>query len=192
VLAAGGLQMAKHVCPFWMGYLLLNPLRKLLENPDKLLGPFVCPGMTVLEPGCAMGFFTLPLARMVGPSGRVIAVDIQAGMLAVLARRAGKAGLSERIEIRPASAEGLGVGDLNHSVDFAAALHVVHEIPNPGTFFDQVRQVLKPGGRLLVVEPKGHVSAKEFNEVLRLSEDTGFTIETDFLDIEKRKLLLST
>ena len=69
--------MAKHVCPFFMGYLLLNPLRKLLENPDRLLGPFVRPGMTVLEPGCAMGFFTLPLARMVGATGRVIAVDIQ-------------------------------------------------------------------------------------------------------------------
>jgi ubiquinone/menaquinone biosynthesis C-methylase UbiE len=183
--------MAKHVCPFWLGYLLLNPLRKLLENPDKLLGPYVRPGMTVLEPGCAMGFFTLPLARMVGPAGRVIAVDVQPGMLAVLSRRAGKAGLSERIEMRPASPESLGVGDLNHSVDFAVALHVVHEMPNPGAFFDQVRQTLKPGGRCLVVEPKGHVPAEEFNQMVALSEHAGFTIDTDFLDIRKRKLLLT-
>jgi ubiquinone/menaquinone biosynthesis C-methylase UbiE len=184
--------MAGHVCPFWLGYLLLNPLRKLLENPEKLLGPFVRSGMTVLEPGCAMGYFTLPLARMLGPTGRVIAVDIQPGMLSVLERRAGKAGLSERIEIRPALPTGLGVEDLDSCVDFAAALHVVHEIPNPGAFFDQVRQALKPGGRFLVVEPKGHVSAEEFNQMVALSEHVGFAIDTGYLDIRKRKLLLTS
>lgn len=182
--------MAKHVCPFWLGYLLLNPLRRLLENPDKLLGTFVHPGMTVLEPGCAMGFFTLPLARMVGPTGRVIAVDIQPGMLAVLARRAGRAGLLERIEIRPASPESLGIGDIGHSVDFAAALHVVHEMPNSRAFFDEVRCVLKPGGRLLVVEPRGHVSAEKFNQMAAIAKQAGFTIDTEYPGIEKRKLLL--
>ena len=62
--------MAEHLCPPWVGYLLLNPLRRLLENPDKMLGQFVQDGMVVLEPGCGMGYFTLPLARMVGPEGR--------------------------------------------------------------------------------------------------------------------------
>jgi ubiquinone/menaquinone biosynthesis C-methylase UbiE len=183
--------MAKHVCPFWLGYLLLNPLRKLLENPETLLGPFVRPGMTVLEPGCALGYFTLPLARMVGPLGRVIAVDIQPRMLAVLARRAHKAGLSEPIETRVASPSGLGVGDLKHCVDFAAALHVVHEMPDPGGFFDEIHQALKPGGRLLVVEPKGHVSKEAFNQTVELAEHAGFTIDTDFSAIGKRRLLLT-
>jgi ubiquinone/menaquinone biosynthesis C-methylase UbiE len=184
--------MAGHVCPFWLGYLLLNPLRKLLENPERLLGTFVRSGMTVLEPGCAMGFFTLPMARMVGASGRVIAVDVQPGMLSVLSRRAGKAGLSERIEIRTATAAGLGVEDLSHSVDFAAALHVVHEIPDPGAFFDQVRQALKPGGRLLVIEPRGHVSTAAFSRTVTLSEQSGLIIDTDYLDIRRRRLLLSS
>ena len=62
--------MADHVCPPWVGYFLLNPLRKLVESPSKLFNPFVREGMVVLEPGCAMGFFTLPLARMVGPAGK--------------------------------------------------------------------------------------------------------------------------
>ena len=52
--------MADHVCPPWMGRLLLNPLRKLVESPKKIFAPFVKEGMVVLEPGCAMGFFTLP------------------------------------------------------------------------------------------------------------------------------------
>jgi ubiquinone/menaquinone biosynthesis C-methylase UbiE len=189
--AREGLPMAKHVCPFWVGYLLLSPLRKYLENPDKLLGPFVRPGMTVLEPGCAMGFFTLPLARMVGPAGRVVAVDIQPRMLSALSRRADKFGLSDRIEVRLASTEGLGTEDLARSVDFAAALHVVHEMPNPGAFLDQVRQTLKPGGRFLIVEPKGHVSVSEFDQMVTLAGHAGFTVDSDFLDIRKRKLLLA-
>jgi ubiquinone/menaquinone biosynthesis C-methylase UbiE len=182
--------MADHVCPFWVGYLLLSPLRKLLEHPDKLLGPFVRPGMTVLEPGCAMGFFTLPLARLVGPAGRVIAVDIQPGMLAVLARRARKAGLAERIEIRRSQQDSLGIGDLGHSADFAAAIHVVHEMPGQDVFFAQVRQALKPGGRLLVIEPKGHVSVEDFARMASIAESAGFVRDADFSDLKKRKLLL--
>ena len=90
--------MADRVCPHWVGYLLINPLRKLFENPNKILGPFVQEGMIVLEPGCGMGYFTLPLARMVGPKGRIVAVDIQPKMLSGLRRRAQKAGLLSRIE----------------------------------------------------------------------------------------------
>ena len=69
--------MAHGVCPFWVGYLLLSPLRKLFESPDRILGPFVTEGMMVLEPGCGMGYFTLPLARMVGAKGKVVALEIQ-------------------------------------------------------------------------------------------------------------------
>ena len=68
--------MADRVCPHWVGYLLINPLRKLFENPNKILGPFVQEGMIVLEPGCGMGYFSLPLARMVGPKGRVVGIDV--------------------------------------------------------------------------------------------------------------------
>ncbi|MBW1851713.1 MAG: methyltransferase domain-containing protein [Deltaproteobacteria bacterium] len=121
--------MAKRICPNWVGYIfLLNPLRKLLENPDKILGRFVREGMIVLEPGCAMGYFTLPLARMVGPQGRVVAVEIQANMLSVLGRRARKAGLLDRMDLRHIGEGGLGVEDLSGKVDFAAALHMVHEV----------------------------------------------------------------
>ena len=182
--------MVDHVCPVWVGYLLLSPLRKWFENPQKMLGPFVRPGMTVLEPGCAMGFFTLPLARMVGPEGRVIAVDIQPNMLAVLARRAGKAGLAGRIEVREARPDTLGIADLKDAVDFAAAIHMVHEMPNPDRFFKEVRWVLKPGGRLLVTEPKGHVSLIKFNKMIAVAEGAGFNSVSEYSNAAKRKLLL--
>ena len=166
--------MAGRVCPFWIGYFLINPIRKLLENPDKMLDRFVREGMIVLEPGCGMGYFTLPLARMVGPSGRVVAVDLQQKMLSVLSRRARKAGLLDRIELRRVNADGLGVEDLAGEVDFAAAIHVVHEMPDQSSFFTCIMKVLKPGGNLLVIEPRGHVSQDKFTQTLAAAEVAGF------------------
>lgn len=169
--------MADRVCPPWIGYFLINPLRKLLENPNKILGPFVVEGMTVLEAGCGMGYFTLPLARMVGPDGRVVAVDIQPKMLSVLERRARKAGLMDRIVLHRPDGDGMGVEDLSGAVDFAAALHVVHEVPDQSIFFTEVRQALKPGGMLLFVEPKGHVSQERFDSSVAVAEKAGFRKE---------------
>ena len=167
--------MATHVCPTWVGYIfLLNPLRNWLENPQKLLGPLLSPGMTVLEPGPAMGFFTLPLARMVGPQGRVVAVDIQEKMLDRLRQRVAKAGLSDRVQTRLAGEGSLGVEDLGASVDLALAIHVVHEIPDQESFFRQIHQALRHGGCFLIVEPKGHVGAKDFARSLELAREVGF------------------
>ena len=85
--------MAHFVCPWFMGYVLICPLRKLWLNPRKLLIPYVRPGMTVLDVGCAMGFFSLPMAEMVRPEGRVVCVDLQEKMVRKLKRRAEKQGL---------------------------------------------------------------------------------------------------
>ncbi len=67
--------MSARVCPWWLGWLLASPVRKLFHDPARIVAPHVQEGMTVLEPGPGMGFFTLELARRVGPAGRVIAVD---------------------------------------------------------------------------------------------------------------------
>ena len=166
--------MAAHVCPVWVGYFLLNPLRGWLENPQKILTPLVSPGMTVLEAGCAMGFFTLPLARMVGPQGRVVAVDLQKKMLDKLSRRAHNAGLEPLIQTRLAQEGSLGVEDLAGSVDLAVAIHVVHEVPDQKSFFSQLFSALKRGGKLLVKEPKGHVSHQDFEATVKLAQEVGF------------------
>lgn len=156
--------MQDHICPPWVGRLLLSPLRRLVENPSRIFAPFVRDGMVVLEPGCAMGYFTLPLARMVGTRGRVVAVDIQPRMLAVLERRARRAGLVGRIEIREAGADGLGVDDLAGSADFCPVIHVAHEVPDQNRFFAQIATTLKPGGRALLIEPRWHVTDHEFEQ----------------------------
>lgn len=166
----------QHVCPWWMGYLLANPLRRLQHDPAGLLAPYVGEGMIVLEPGPGMGFFTLELARRVGAAGRVVAVDIQPRMLAALRRRAGKAGLSGRIETRQAIPDSLGIDDLAGSVDFVLAFAVVHEMPDAGAFFAEVARALKPGGALLVAEPAGHVGAAAFEAELRAAAASGFSV----------------
>ena len=166
--------MAKHVCPFWVGYLLASPIRKLFENPRRLLAPYVREGMQVLDIGCAMGFFSLPLAEMVGSTGRVICVDVQDRMLSVLEKRARKAGFCERIKTRACPEQTLALDDLREQIDFALASAVVHEIPHPRRFFSELCAVIKPAGLLLVREPKGHVSKDAFEMTIVLAEETGF------------------
>jgi SAM-dependent methyltransferase len=183
--------MAERVCPPIIGYFLLNPLRRLLEPPGKMLGPFVREGMTVLEPGPAMGYFTLPLARMVGAGGKVIAVDVQQRMLDVLMKRARRAGLADRITPRLVDGDGLGLGDLAGQVDFAAAIHVVHEVPDPARFFAQVFAALRPGGILLVIEPRGHVEPEAFERSLGLAEQAGFTRSDSLWKLRGRHAVLS-
>jgi ubiquinone/menaquinone biosynthesis C-methylase UbiE len=145
-----------------------------VENPEKLLGPYVQTGMVVLEPGCAMGYFTLPLARMVGPEGRVVVVEVQSRMLKVLERRARRAGLLDRIERRLADGNGMELNDLAGTVDFVAAIHVVHEVPDQARFFTELHAALKLGGRMLVQEPKGHVKPDDFERSLALAREAGF------------------
>jgi ubiquinone/menaquinone biosynthesis C-methylase UbiE len=162
-----------HVCPWWLGPVLASPVRRLVHDPAKILGPHVRPGMTVLEVGPGMGFFTLELARLVGPDGRVVAVDVQEKMLAGLRRRAERAGIAGLVELRRAAPERLGVDDLAGKVDLVIAFAVVHEMPDAGRFFEEVRPLLAPGGKVLLAEPSGHVSAGAFAETLGTAEAAG-------------------
>jgi len=164
------------VCPWYVGYLLVNPFRRLWHDPRTILGPHLAAGMTVLEPGPGMGFFTLEMARWVGPTGRVIAVDIQPKMLARLRRRAENARLLDRIDIRPAQRDRLGIDDLEGKVDFVLVFAVVHELPDVPGFFRELRRVVKTGAKILVAEPWLHVSAGHFAATLQTAEDAGFQV----------------
>lgn len=132
--------------------------------------------MTILEPGPGMGFFTLEMARLVGPAGRIIAIDIQPQMLERLRRRAAKAGVLDWIDIRQAQRERMGIDDLRGKVDFVLAFAVVHELPDAFRFFQEARFALKPGGRHLLAEPRFHVSADDFNATLRVAERAGLRV----------------
>ncbi len=166
--------MAEHVCPVWAGYFMASQFRKLLQNPSTILAPYVKPGMTVLDFGSAMGFFSLPMARMVGPGGKVICVDLQPKMLEMLARRAARAGVSDRIETHVCSADSLCWNERDASLDFALAFAALHEAPDQARCLRELYQLLKPSAPLLLAEPGKHVTASEFGQSVAAARDTGF------------------
>lgn len=130
--------------------------------------------MTVVEPGCGMGFFTLPLARLVGPTGKVVCVDLQPRMIDGLRRRARRAGLSERIHALVCTEDDAGLGAFGGAADLAVAIHMLHEVPDASRLLAQLHAALRPGGLLLVVEPKGHVTPDDLAQTLALAAAVGF------------------
>ena len=164
---------ARHVCPVWIAHLLASPVRRWFEDPDRILGPIVRPGDLALDIGCALGFFTLPLARLVGPQGRVICVDVQQDMLTGLQRRLHKKGLDARVEARLCAETELPLDDLAGRVDVALVVHMVHEVPEPRALFEKLAGAMKPGGNVVFAEPRGHVTAEAFAASLELARQAG-------------------
>lgn len=167
-----------HICPWWLGYFLISPIRKFIHDPHSLLVPYIKEGMTVLEIGPGMGFFSLPLARLVGKKGKVVCVDVQEKMLRQLNRRGTKAGLQDRIVTVLASEDSLRLAPFEGSVDFTLAFAVVHEIPDQNRLLEETYRAMKPGSRLLVSEPKGHVTEDAFNKTIAIALAKGFKVET--------------
>lgn len=166
-------QTNDRVCPWWLCWSFDNHLRRLIHDPKRILKPHVTSGMRVVDIGCGMGHFTLGLARLVGPKGKVVAVDLQEKMLAALEKRAREAGLAGRIILHRCRPDRLGVEE---PADFVLAFWMVHEVTDKPLFFDQVSALLKPGGRLLLVEPKLHVTRKGFAQTVALCRGAGFRL----------------
>ncbi len=116
-----------------------------------------------------MGFFTLELARRVGASGRVVAVDIQPKMIEGLKRRAARAGLLKRVDARLVQPNTMGLDGLEGAVDFVLAFAVVHELPDAGAFFAGAARTMKPDANVLLAEPAGQVNAEEFDAELKMA-----------------------
>lgn len=166
--------MRHRVCPWWLGYLLASPLRRLWENPEEVLRPYIKEGMNVLDVGCGMGFFSLPMAKMVGGRGRVMCVDLQEKMIRGLIRRAEKAELAERIDARTCNQNSLELNDIAGRIDFALAYALAHEVPDKERLFSEIYATLKPSGRFLLAEPRGHVSKLEFDKTVSAAQSAGF------------------
>ncbi|NWF88493.1 MAG: class I SAM-dependent methyltransferase [Ignavibacteriaceae bacterium] len=171
------------VCPVERANSLDNKFRKWLQNPKKILMPYIKEGMAVLDIGCGPGFFTIEIAKMVGEKGRVLAVDIQVGMLQKVSSKIKGTELEKRIKLIQSESDKINVTD---KVDFILAFWMVHEVPDKNSFFKELYIVLKETGQFLVVEPKHfHVSKKEFELTLKTAKENGFKI------MQGPKLLLS-
>ncbi len=163
----------EHVCPWWACYLFDNPVRKLFHDPYKMLSPYVKEGFTVIDIGPGMGYFTIPLLRLVGKDGRVIAVDIQEKMLAVLRRRAIKAGVDANLITHLSKPNDFG---LKKKADFIVAFWMLHEVTDKIRFLKHVKKLMKRFARVLIVEPRLHVTKTAFDRTIQLAEESGLKI----------------
>lgn len=164
----------KHVCPWWLCFTFDNWLRRRIHHPEKILGSYVREGDQVLDIGSGMGYFTIPLARMVGDKGQVIAIDVQEKMLEKVRSRAERAGMAHRIQFRLLAGEKI---NLDQPADFALVFWMVHEVENQQQFFNNIFSLLKPGGLLFMAEPILHVSPSGFQEIVDIAADSGFRIK---------------
>lgn len=159
-----------HLCPVERAGHLDTKIRRWVQNPRKIVGPYLKEGMTVLEVGCGPGFFTLDMADMVGKTGRVIACDLQEGMLHKVRDKVQGTDLEGHITLHRCDHDCIGVSE---PVDFVLAFYMVHEVPDQGAFFREIHSVLKPGGLALVVEPPFHVSKSAFEKTVDHARSVG-------------------
>jgi len=168
------METKQHVCPVWVGYLMASPLRKLQQDPQKILAPYITPGMKILELGPAMGYFSLPMAKMTGEKGKVYCIDIQENMLNKLENRAKRKGLNGNIETRLASPDSMNINDLKAKIDFTLLAYVVHEVPDKKKLFTELHEAMKKDAKILFLEPKMHVKETEWINSLRIANESGF------------------
>ncbi|MDJ0622503.1 MAG: class I SAM-dependent methyltransferase [Desulfocapsaceae bacterium] len=164
----------KRICPVERAGSLDSRLRRLVQNPHTILQPFVQEAMTVIDLGCGPGFCTLDMASLVGPLGRVIACDVQTGMLDKLQAKIQGTDLEERIILHKCDNRNIGIDE---KVDFILAFYVVHELADQQSFFKEVMAILKIQGALLIIEPPLHVSRKDFDETISIGQQAGLLVE---------------
>jgi ubiquinone/menaquinone biosynthesis C-methylase UbiE len=162
----------QRVCPSWLCPTFDNMFRKPLQNPERILGPYVKSDWIVLDVGPGKGYFTIPLAKLVGNSGKVIAADLQKKMLEGIYRRALKDRVEDRIILHQCTSDKIGISEV---IDFCLAFWMVHEVLDRSRFLGEISSRLKPGGLLLLVEPKLHVSKEKFNDTIRIAKSSGLS-----------------
>jgi ubiquinone/menaquinone biosynthesis C-methylase UbiE len=164
----------KVVCPWWLCFTFDNPLRRIFHDPYAMLRPYVHPGDSVIDIGCGMGYFTIPLAKLTGPKGHVTAIDIQEKMLAALRRRTARNGVSETVTTHLGSSGSIG---FHEKADFVLLFWMFHEVPDQRALLIEIRDLLKPDGRVLFVEPIIHVPKKSFLQTIRIAMELGFILK---------------
>ncbi|MCP4132201.1 MAG: class I SAM-dependent methyltransferase [bacterium] len=170
------------VCPVEHANSLDGKLRRFFQNPEKILSPYISEGMTVLDTGCGPGFFSIEIANMVGESGKVIAADLQQGMLDIVKKKVQNTALEKRIVLHKCDSDKIGVME---KVDLVLAFYMLHEVPDQKVYLQEMKSILKPGGKLLVIEPKFHVTKKKFAVLKQDCKEMGFE------PIEEPKVFMS-
>jgi SAM-dependent methyltransferase len=163
-------------CPAAVGWLVNNPIRRrYMGRAMERFG--IRRGETVLELGPGPGALTVDAARKAGPEGRLVAVDIQAQMIAAVEKRVAEAGLGN-VETHVTDAYDLPLED--ESADRAFLVTVLPEIPDQARALAELRRVLKPGGVLSITEEFSDPDYQFASETIRRVEAAGFEARERF------------
>jgi ubiquinone/menaquinone biosynthesis C-methylase UbiE len=165
---------------------LVRESRQREEDCRMLLDALgVQPGQTVCDMGCGNGFYTLQLARMVGPRGLVYAVDIQPEMLRMLVHNATAAGLKN---IRPVLGTPIDPRLPKEAIDMVLCVDVYHEFSHPEAMLARIRESLAADGRLVLAEFRGEDPAVPIKPLHKMTkaqvraelEPAGFEVVREF------------
>lgn len=171
-----------HLHPVENAGVLEGRIRRLLHDPQKIVGKYIQPEMTILDLGCGTGYFTTEIAKLLDDSGKVIAADVQEGMLDILRQKLKGSELQHKIQIHKSRENDLG---LNVKVDFVLAFYAFHEMRYIDNVITELKDILKPTAKILIAEQKFHVPKQDFNAIIKKMEYNGFSI------CESPKILLS-
>jgi len=160
------------VCSAESSGFLDTRFRKLFQNPEKILKPYIKKDMVVLDVGCGPRFFTMEISKLLKNSGKIIAADLQEEMLLKLKNKIDKEKLNN-IELHKTEKNSI---DLNEKVDFILVFYMLHEVPNQKTFLEELKGLLNKDGKILISEPKFHVKKEDFEKSVKLIKDSGFEI----------------
>lgn len=162
-----------HLHPVEMAGSLESRFRKFLQNPNKILRKYIHSGMTVLDLGCGTGYFTLEIAKLLNNNGKVIASDVQNGMLEILQQKLLNSEVKNQIEILKSEEDSIC---LTEKVDFILAFYSFHEMKYIDHIITGLTNIVKPETKILISEQKFHVREKTFNSIIKKMKNNGFEI----------------
>lgn len=179
--------------PEWLGFILNNPVRRALNPPERLISMLAIQSNdVVVDFGCGPGFYSIPMARV---AGKLIAVDVSPKMLERTSKHAAKS----NVTIQTLQTDGIKIGLEDESVNLILLTHVFHEVEGKALVLGEVRRILKPSGRLAIVErtrPGGMLSGKMGPPVINQKElvkelmESGFTF-TETIPMGRDSIVIS-
>jgi precorrin-6B methylase 2 len=169
-----------------------RPARDREDRPEELLSALeIAAGATVADIGSGTGYFTWRLAEQVGRQGKVYAIDIQESMLELTKATVARHDLTN---VEYVLSNGLELRLSERSIDLAFIAYAYHEFADPKAMMQAVRRVLKPGGRVFILEyaqetdraPASRLHSMRFDDIRREIEPAGFSVDRmlDFLPVQ--------